>query len=248
MMTMTMWTRRGGAGLLLVMFVVCSLLLRKDSWNPRPAAKVNIPAPRKTAIMTSPATALATFMTAEASNTTDPPEEEDKEEDLYTTTTFRLQHCDCERTLRVPKNVTDDHRYLTTAADIGPDYWKTTCSRDAARRGPGQRVVAFSFYGSPTTARHKAKQYFAGIVENLELMPNRYPDWVMRLYYDMEATAPLMQELCGLACGSAHLDLCYVQELPGTPMRNASQVFAMNWRFFPTLDPQVPYMYVHVHS
>ena len=27
--------------------------------------------------------------------------------------------------------------------------------------------------------------------------------------------------------------------LPGTPVTDASKIFAMNWRFFPTLDPQV---------
>ena len=27
--------------------------------------------------------------------------------------------------------------------------------------------------------------------------------------------------------------------LPGTPMSNATFVFPMNWRFFPTRDPQV---------
>jgi len=34
-------------------------------------------------------------------------------------------------------------------------------------------------------------------------------------------------------------DICDAGLLPGTPMRNATKVFAMNWRFFPTLDPQV---------
>ena len=30
-----------------------------------------------------------------------------------------------------------------------------------------------------------------------------------------------------------------VWDLLGTPMKDATKVFAMNWRFFPTLDPQV---------
>ena len=29
------------------------------------------------------------------------------------------------------------------------------------------------------------------------------------------------------------------RNLPGTPVTDASEIFAMNWRFFPTLDPQV---------
>ena len=48
-----------------------------------------------------------------------------------------------------------------------------------------------------------------------------------------------MSELCDLACSNSHLDLCNVRSLPGTPVKDARKIFAMNWRFFPTLDPQV---------
>ena len=49
----------------------------------------------------------------------------------------------------------------------------------------------------------------------------------------------LMSELCDLACDNPHIDLCNVKSLPGTPVTDATKIFAMNWRFFPTLDPQV---------
>ena len=35
------------------------------------------------------------------------------------------------------------------------------------------------------------------------------------------------------------LYLFNVRSLPGTPVNDAQNIFAMNWRFFPTLDPQV---------
>ena len=60
-----------------------------------------------------------------------------------------------------------------------------------------------------------------------------------------------MPKLCGLSC-QTNFDLCDIQRLPGTPMRddryiskehktqlNAKDIFPMNWRFFPTVDPQV---------
>ena len=50
-----------------------------------------------------------------------------------------------------------------------------------------------------------------------------------------------MYQLCDLACQNHHLDLCYVRSLPGAPVTDASKIFAMNWRFFPTLDPQVDF-------
>ena len=49
----------------------------------------------------------------------------------------------------------------------------------------------------------------------------------------------LLGQLCELACSNSHLDLCNVRQLPGNPVRDASDVFPMNWRFLPPLDPQV---------
>ena len=42
-----------------------------------------------------------------------------------------------------------------------------------------------------------------------------------------------------MACEYPILDLCNVRNLPGTPMKDAANIFPMTWRFFPTMDPQV---------
>ena len=65
------------------------------------------------------------------------------------------------------------------------------------------------------------------------------PGWVMRLYFDLDKADPIHDALCKLACSDTNLDICDAANLPGTPMKDATKVFAMNWRFFPTLDPQV---------
>ena len=71
----------------------------------------------------------------------------------------------------------------------------------------------------------------------MELVPELYPGWIVRVYYDLEPGSSLHQYLCSLACSNPNLDICYVKNLPGqTDIRN---VFAMNWRFFPTIDPSV---------
>ena len=49
----------------------------------------------------------------------------------------------------------------------------------------------------------------------------------------------LLQDLCNLACTDTNIDLCNVRQLPGKPMPNAIKIFPMNWRWFPTMDPQV---------
>ena len=52
---------------------------------------------------------------------------------------------------------------------------ETTCGRDAYRRGAGQKIVGFSFYGDVNSSVAIEKGYFDGIVGNLKLMPVFYP-------------------------------------------------------------------------
>lgn len=118
-------------------------------------------------------------------------------------------------------------------------YNKTTCSRRAYDRGIGQKVIGFSYYGDSRSVHHQEKKYFEGIKNNLELLTKYYSDnWVIRLYYDLTYDDPVLPKLCELSC-EGNLDLCDIQKLPGTPMPNATWMFPMNWRFLPTLDPQV---------
>ena len=85
------------------------------------------------------------------------------------------------------------------------------------------------------------KGFVEGIKGNLDLMPTYYPGWVMRLYIDYDLDDPIIRKLCNLACKPqySNLDICHVKQLPGTPLKDARKIFPMNWRFFPTLDPQV---------
>ena len=85
------------------------------------------------------------------------------------------------------------------------------------------------------------KGFVEGIQGNLDLMPIYYPGWVMRLYIGYDLDDPIIRKLCNLACKPkySNLDICHVKQLPGTPHKDARKIFPMNWRFFPTLDPQV---------
>ena len=140
--------------------------------------------------------------------------------------TFPLETCKCHRTIQLSSN-------------NGTNVPSTTWSRDAYKRSSDQHVVAFSFYGDPATPHHKSKQYFAGIQDNLISMAQYLPGWTMRLYHNLTQENPLFQNLCNLACSNNQLDLCYVNQLPGSPFVDASRVFPMNWKFFPTIDEQV---------
>ena len=65
--------------------------------------------------------------------------------------------------------------------------------------------MAFSFYGNPESIQVKERKYFEGIKANLKAMPKIYPDWTLRLYYDLPNGHYLMQDLCDLACNDSNI-------------------------------------------
>ena len=71
------------------------------------------------------------------------------------------------------------------------------------------------------------------------MLKQHYPDFVMRVYVDLAKEDPVLKDLEHLEKANGNLDICDIKALPGTPMVDATKVFAMVWRFFPTLDPQV---------
>ena len=90
----------------------------------------------------------------------------------------------------------------------------------------------------------RIKNYIGGIKGNLNIMPVYYSGWIMRLYVDFRQLnqfrhREIKDELCEIACTYPNFDICDASNLPGTPVEDASKIFAKNWRFFPTLDPQV---------
>ena len=168
-------------------------------------------------------------------------EHEDKDDNIE----FKLDGCNCKR--RLQHSVKALQKQSTKVKDLQPTnlkighvrYNETTCSQSAFIRGSGQKVIGFSIYGDMNSNHSRAKGYFEGISENLSLISIYYPGWLMRLYHDVEKHDLVMKDLCNLACSNQNLDLCDVHELPGTPMVNATRVFPMDWRWFPTMDPQV---------
>ena len=99
-------------------------------------------------------------------------------------------------------------RKVTPFAET-PIQNRSTCSQYATDRGPGQKVISFSFYGKLKSA------YFNGIAGNLALIPLFYPDYIMRLYLDINAlkTEDDYKDLCKLYCSDPNLDLCDVGKI-----------------------------------
>ena len=76
----------------------------------------------------------------------------------------------------------------------------TTCSPSAFARGSHQKVVSFTFYEPESSElgvkSEQTRHYFEGIRDNLSLMKEYYPGFVMRLYY--EASPQTETKLCRL--------------------------------------------------
>ena len=135
--------------------------------------------------------------------------------------TFQLANCNCNRTLF---NIEQNRNNSVQFSD-------TTCGWEAFQRGSNQKVAGFSFYGDRSSGSHQTKKYFEGIEENLHLVKSLYgDDWSMRLYYDLAESDELLARLCELACHNSHLDLCNVRQLPGNPVRDASDIHPSLWR------------------
>lgn len=72
------------------------------------------------------------------------------------------------------------------------------------------------------------QEKFIEFVIPLPLLSN---ELFARLYYDLDPGDPLMADLCSLACSHPNLDLCYVRDLPGNPVRDASSIFGLiQWK------------------
>jgi len=144
-----------------------------------------------------------------------------------------IEHCGCHREILA-------HTMVDYEGGDHGNKSISTCSFHSFHRGAKQKVLAFSFYGNPNSVQVKSRKYFEGIKANLKELPEKYPDWVLRLYYDLPEEHYLTKELCDLACNDPNIDLCKVESLPA--LGDVRKVFAMNWRFFPMLDPQVSHM------
>ena len=108
------------------------------------------------------------------------------------------------------------------------------CGESATARGPGQQVFSFVMYGP------FRKGYYNGIQQNLNLMKELFPGYVMRVYHDRTLESDDMPKLCQLFCQEPLLDLCsVVHEEMKRQYGDLTRHFGMIWRFIPMADPLV---------
>jgi len=140
-------------------------------------------------------------------------------------------------------------KWIKTKPQENPNYTESngTCSKLSYARGPGQKVVGFTFYEPTPEENAKGedktfRKFFEGILENYRLIQKMYgSSWTVRVYYQVDykggQNSTVMKQLCDLTCSESNLDLCDASENPR--LGNATILYPLLWRFLPVLDVNV---------
>ena len=111
---------------------------------------------------------------------------------------------------------------------------------NSLRRGPRQKVIAYSLYGN--------NQFYYNKLFNLtQIIADKYPGWIMRVYYDDKTVDPRI--ICKIECAKRqrgerageyldNADFCNINKIP-TGLRgswSASYMHGMMWRWLPIGD------------
>lgn len=148
---------------------------------------------------------------------------------------YSLAGCPCQRVLPL----TTDHGTLLVQGKkwqrLVPRH--SICSDAASARGPGQKVVSYSFYGDWSDP-YIYKRYFKEIEDRAVDIKKWYPEFLMRVYHNLPPVGLGWDSLCKLRCQYPHLDLCSVTDLPA-PWGDLSYINGRMWRFLAMMDPLV---------
>ena len=123
-------------------------------------------------------------------------------------------------------------------------HWnRTLCSRAADRRGPHQKVINLSIYG--TTSNFSNNPMFSwekSILPYLEPLANEVklllPSWTIRLYIDFTGTKRSQRRALSKY---SNVDICNMENLPFFGSLLFTFLPGKMWRFLPIFDPFVDY-------
>jgi hypothetical protein len=169
----------------------------------------------------------------------------DDDENFY----LKLQsQCVCRKETIFVEKLENSHR-IWKGPKINKNFYETkvdfksiTCDLyNAFRRGPKQKVIGISLYGTDD-------RYYKSLRVIAKQAAQHYPEWVMRIYYDNTIKKSV---ICEIECLTGddgkpldNIDFCYVNNIPnGLPSKNETwscdYTHAMKWRWLPIGDPLV---------
>ena len=93
-------------------------------------------------------------------------------------------------------------------------YKDSICDNYATLRSAGQHVLSYSYFGSTNQSR-VVSHYLDQISARAQEVSQFYPQWIMRIYYDLnDQDIQGHEKLCSIWCMNEHVDLCNVKHLP----------------------------------
>ncbi|XP_046640966.1 uncharacterized protein LOC124326279 isoform X2 [Daphnia pulicaria] len=119
--------------------------------------------------------------------------------------------------------------------------FKSTCGAAADRRGPHQKVIGYSMYGSNFSDPKFYNKYLKWFGETLRTIPMKYPGWVVRIYHQLKSddvdSWKALNDVLDLKGNGDHIDLCNATQVIRN--RHLGDIFEMTWRWLPMLDDMV---------
>ena len=119
-------------------------------------------------------------------------------------------------------------------------YEKSLCSKFASARGPKQKIISYTYFGS---AENILKYHFENINYIVDRAKDVYSGWTVRLHLKKEnlENPYIWSTLCHLQCKKNNIDICVLEDLDDKEFNDFSdiQVNGRFWRFLPLLDPLV---------
>ena len=105
------------------------------------------------------------------------------------------------------------------------------------KRGPNQKVVAYSLFGNKTL-------YYEKLLELTQIIADKYPGWIMRVYYDDRTVDQSI--ICQIECAKKrhsdefldNADFCNINKIPdffGSTW-SAGYIHGTMWRWLPLGD------------
>ncbi len=121
---------------------------------------------------------------------------------------------------------------------------RSLCSIQSDNRGPHQKVIAISIYGS--ASKHTDNPMFSwdtSILPFLKPLANEVkellPSWIIRVYIDFTGSTQSQRDLL---YSYSNIDVCDINDLPMFGSSLVAYLPGKMWRFVPIFDPFVDYV------
>ncbi|CAF4982080.1 unnamed protein product, partial [Rotaria sp. Silwood1] len=120
---------------------------------------------------------------------------------------------------------------------------RSLCSIQSDHRGPNQKVISISVYGSSSNYTDNAMfawetSIFPFLIPLANEVKTLLPSWIIRLYIDFTGSTKSQRDKL---YNFSNIDICDIHNLPMFGSSLVSYLPGKMWRFLPIFDPYVDF-------